>query len=73
MRITGISFFLFICMMTVSVMLDVLQGMTFTEATQNNVAAFGVLTLGDWLIVIFFFVIIFVEVIMILKKKKQQS
>ncbi|ATH95586.1 hypothetical protein [Bacillus glycinifermentans] len=72
MKVIGVGFLLFICLMTFSIALDFYQGMTLHEAVVNNMS-FTTLELGEYVIILFYFLFLTAAAILNGRKKKKRT
>ncbi|MCY9377183.1 hypothetical protein MOF34_19380 [Bacillus sp. T17B1] len=71
MKILGVTGVLLICLLTISVLMDMLQGFSLTEAIYNNMSSFKMTTFAEWVVLLFFVFILVREVYATHKSKKK--
>ncbi|MEC1260687.1 hypothetical protein P9D34_09550 [Bacillus swezeyi] len=71
-KIIGIAVLLFVGLMTFSFLLDVFQGMSPSEALHNNLS-FGILELGESVVIILYVLIVLAEALENARRKKKRT
>nr|WGD62964.1 hypothetical protein P5648_02080 [Bacillus subtilis] len=71
MKILGVTGVILICLLAISVLMDMLQGFSLTKAVYNNMSSFKT-TFAEWVVLLFFVLVSFErEIYMIYKSKKK--
>nr|MDH3092162.1 hypothetical protein [Bacillus velezensis] len=74
MKILGVSFFLLVACLIISVTMDILpQGFSFYGAVQNNLSAFKLTTFSEWLMLFLFALFLIREMIVLYKSGKKDA
>lgn len=55
MKILGVTGIILICLLTISVFMDMLQGFSLTKAIYNNMSSFKMTTFTEWVVLLFLF------------------
>ncbi|MDR4433750.1 hypothetical protein [Bacillus tequilensis] len=71
MKILGVTGVILICLLTISVFLDMLQGFSLTKAVYNNMSSFKMTTFAEWVVLLFFGLVLVREIYVIHKSKKK--
>lgn len=71
MKILGVTGIILICLLTISVLMDMLQGFSLTKAAYNNMSSFKMTTFAEWVILLFFVLVLVREMYMIYQSKKE--
>ncbi|MDO3661667.1 hypothetical protein [Bacillus sp. C28GYM-DRY-1] len=71
MKILGVTGVLLICLLTISVLMDMIQGFSLTKAIYNNMSSFKMTTFAEWVVILFFVFILVREVYATYKSKKK--
>ncbi|MDK2599488.1 hypothetical protein QO179_09905 [Bacillus stercoris] len=71
MKILGVTGVILICLLTISVLMDMLQGFSLTKAIYNNMSSFKMTTFAEWVVLIFFVLVLVREMYVIYKSKKE--
>ncbi|AFI26924.1 hypothetical protein SC22_19455 [Bacillus sp. A053] len=71
MKILGVTGVILICLLTISVLMDMLQGFSLTKAIYNNMSSFKMTTFAEWVVLIFFVLVLVREMYVIYKSKKK--
>ncbi|PTU26457.1 hypothetical protein DA469_18690 [Bacillus subtilis] len=72
MKILGVTGVILICLLTISVLMDMLQGFSLTKAIYNNMSSFKMTTFAEWVVLIFFVLVLVREMYVIYKSKKKE-
>nr|WGD71239.1 hypothetical protein P5645_20320 [Bacillus subtilis] len=70
MKILGVTGVILICLLAISVLMDMLQGFSLTKAVYNNMSSFKT-TFAEWVVLLFFVLVLVREIYMIYKSKKR--
>ncbi|MGO1134452.1 hypothetical protein ACTOS9_02045 [Bacillus subtilis] len=70
MKILGVTGVILICLLAISVLMDMLQGFSLTKAVYNNMSSFKT-TFAEWVVLLFFVLVLVREIYMIYKSKKK--
>nr|WGD76150.1 hypothetical protein P5631_02395 [Bacillus subtilis] len=70
MKILGVTGVILICLLAISVLMDMLQGFSLTKAVYNNMSSFKT-TFAEWVVLLFFVLAFVREIYMIYKSKKR--
>nr|WEY84684.1 hypothetical protein P5633_21000 [Bacillus subtilis] len=70
MKILGVTGVILICLLAISVLMDMLQGFSLTKAVYNNMSSFKT-TFAEWVVLLFFVLVFVREIYMIYKSKKK--
>ncbi|MGX5751800.1 hypothetical protein [Bacillus subtilis] len=71
MKILGVTGVIFICLLAISVLMDMLQGFSLTKAIYNNMSSFKMTTFAEWVVLLFFVLVLVREMYVIYKSKKK--
>ncbi|WIL34238.1 hypothetical protein QPZ67_11625 [Bacillus stercoris] len=71
MKILGVTGVILICLLTISVLMDMLQGFSLTKAIYNNMSSFKMTTFAEWVVLLFFVLVLVREMYVIYKSKKR--
>lgn len=71
MKILGVTGFILICLLAISVLMDMLQGFSLTKAVYNNMSSFKMTTFAEWVVLLFFVLVLVREMYVIYKSKKE--
>ncbi|MGE9753812.1 hypothetical protein ACQP3R_13040 [Bacillus inaquosorum] len=71
MKILGVTGIILICLLTISVFMDMLQGFSLTKAIYNNMSSFKMTTFTERVVLLFFVLILVREIYMLYKAKKK--
>lgn len=71
MKILGVTGFILICLLAISVLMDMLQGFSLTKAVYNNMSSFKMTTFAEWVVLLFFVLVLVREMYVIYKSKKR--
>ncbi len=71
MKILGVTGVILICLLAISVLMDMLQGFSLTKAVYNNMSSFKMTTFAEWVVLLFFVLVLVREIYMIYKSKKK--
>lgn len=71
MKILGVTGFILICLLAISVLMDMLQGFSLTKAVYNNMSNFKMTTFAEWVVLLFFVLVLVREMYVIYKSKKK--
>ncbi len=71
MKILGVTGFILICLLAISIFMDMLQGFSLTKAVYNNMSSFKMTTFAEWTVLLFFVVVLGREIYVIYKPKKK--
>ncbi|CAI6228477.1 putative protein YczF [Bacillus subtilis] len=71
MKILGVTGVILICLLTISVLMDMLQGFSLTKAVYNNMSSFKMTTFAEWVVLLFFVLVLVREIYVIYKSKKK--
>lgn len=71
MKILGVTGFILICLLAISVLMDMLQGFSLTKAVYNNMSSFKMTTFAEWVALLFFVLVLVREMYVIYKSKKK--
>ncbi|MDY7216532.1 hypothetical protein [Bacillus subtilis] len=72
MKILGVTGVILICLLAISVLMDMLQGFSLTKAIYNNMSSFKLTTFAEW-VVLFFFVLVLVREMYVIYKSKKKN
>ncbi|RFP78976.1 hypothetical protein D0N41_19915 [Bacillus subtilis KCTC 1028 = ATCC 6051a] len=72
MKILGVTGFILICLLAISVLMDMLQGFSLTKAVYNNMSSFKMTTFAEWVVLLFFVLVLVREMYVIYKSKKKE-
>lgn len=71
MKILGVTGVILICLLAISVSMDMLQGFSLTKAVYNNMSSFKMTTFAEWVVILFFVLVLMREMYVIYKSKKK--
>ncbi|MER3118881.1 hypothetical protein [Bacillus subtilis] len=71
MKILGVTGVILICLLAISVLMDMLQGFSLTKAIYNNMSSFKMTTFAEWVVLLFFVLVHVREMYVIYKSKKK--
>ncbi|WGD64903.2 hypothetical protein P5630_02970 [Bacillus subtilis] len=71
MKILGVTGVILICLLAISVLMDMLQGFSLTKAVYNNMSSFKMTTFAKWVVLLFFVLVLVREIYVIYKSKKK--
>ncbi|MBU8571707.1 hypothetical protein KM900_14110 [Bacillus subtilis] len=71
MKILGVTGVILICLLAISVSMDMLQGFNLTKAVYNNMSSFKMTTFAEWVVILFFVLVLVREMYVIYKSKKK--
>nr|MDH3083005.1 hypothetical protein [Bacillus subtilis]WGD87343.1 hypothetical protein P5656_13660 [Bacillus subtilis] len=71
MKILGVTGVILICLLAISVLMDMLQGFSLTKAVYNNMSSFKMTTFAG--VVLLFFVLVLVREIYVIYKSKKRT
>ncbi|ARV97298.1 uncharacterized protein S100757_00415 [Bacillus subtilis subsp. subtilis] len=71
MKILGVTGVILICLLAISVLMDMLQGFSLTKAVYNNMSSFKISTFAEWVVILFFVLVLVREIYVIYKSKKR--
>ncbi|AEP89441.1 MULTISPECIES: hypothetical protein [Bacillus] len=71
MKILGVTGVILICLLAISVLMDMLQGFSLTKAIYNNMSSFKMTTFAEWVVLLFFVLVLVREMYVIYKSKKK--
>ncbi|WEY93026.1 hypothetical protein P5624_03000 [Bacillus subtilis] len=71
MKILGVTGVILICLLAISVLMDMLQGFSLTKAVYNNMSSFKMTTFAEWVVLLFFVLVLVREIYVIYKSKKR--
>nr|MDH3120421.1 hypothetical protein [Bacillus subtilis]WEZ00845.1 hypothetical protein P5634_02390 [Bacillus subtilis]WEZ04719.1 hypothetical protein P5666_01250 [Bacillus subtilis]WGD92923.1 hypothetical protein P5629_01385 [Bacillus subtilis] len=71
MKILGVTGVILICLLAISVLMDMLQGFSLTKAVYNNMSSFKMTTFAEWVVLLFFVLVLVREIYAIYKSKKR--
>ncbi|MDQ1852216.1 MULTISPECIES: hypothetical protein [Bacillus] len=71
MKILGVTGVILICLLTISVLMDMLQGFSLTKAIYNNMSSFKMTTFAEWVVLLFFVIVLVREIYVIYKSEKK--
>ncbi|MGG4030868.1 hypothetical protein ABEV77_15785 [Bacillus subtilis] len=71
MKILGVTGVILICLLTISVLMDMLQGFSLTKAVYNNMSSFKMTIFAEWVVLLFFVLVLVREIYVIYKSKKK--
>lgn len=71
MKILGVTGVILICLLAISVLMDMLQGFSLTKAVYNNMSSFKMTTFAEWVVLLFFVLVLVREMYVIYKSKKE--
>nr|WEZ47500.1 hypothetical protein P5625_02485 [Bacillus subtilis]WEZ50503.1 hypothetical protein P5662_01095 [Bacillus subtilis] len=71
MKILGVTGVILICLLAISVLMDMLQGFSLTKAVYNNMSSFKMTTFAEWVVLLFFVLVLVREMYVIYKSKKR--
>lgn len=71
MKILGVTGVILICLLTISVLMDMLQGFSLTKAIYNNMSTFKMTTFAEWVVLLFFVIVLVREIYVIYKSEKK--
>ncbi|WGD87343.2 hypothetical protein P5611_020025 [Bacillus subtilis] len=71
MKILGVTGVILICLLAISVLMDMLQGFSLTKAVYNNMSSFKMTTFAG--VVLLFFVLVLVREIYVIYKSKKKN
>ncbi|KAF2421283.1 hypothetical protein ACMXZI_01060 [Bacillus subtilis] len=71
MKILGVTGVILICLLAISVLMDMLQGFSLTKAVYNNMSSFKMTTFAGCVVILFFVLVLVKEMYVIYKSKKK--
>ncbi|MGX8235489.1 hypothetical protein [Bacillus subtilis] len=71
MKILGVTGVILICLLAISVLMDMLQGFSLTKAVYNNMSSFKMTTFAECVVILFFVLVLVKEMYVIYKSKKK--
>ncbi|MEC1664629.1 hypothetical protein [Bacillus halotolerans] len=71
MKILGVTAILLICLLVISVFMDMLQGFSLGKAIYNNMSSFKMTSFAEWMILLFFVLLLVREIFVIYKSNKK--
>ncbi|MCY8105547.1 hypothetical protein [Bacillus mojavensis] len=71
MKILGVTAVLLICLLVISVSMDMLQGFSLGKAIYNNMSSFKMTSVAEWAMLLFFVLILARDIFAIYKSNKK--